>query len=120
MMASGSAHTRHYLELTLLKIRRKGKAQNRNRHRQLRVCFGNAFGSDAGVKHFGRTEKHARPHTIYVLPDGQNMTALAEIPAGTHSANLAGYQVPFGSFLYVRAVAKPGLMNHSSGPVAVK
>ena len=58
-------------------------------------------------------------YNVYVSSDGQNMSPLGEVPAGTHSMNLSGYQLPPGQVaLYVEAVGQPGMMNHLSGPAS--
>jgi hypothetical protein len=60
-------------------------------------------------------------YVIEASSDGQKLMPLEEIPAGTHSVNLSSYNFPAGTYtFYVNAVGKPGLLNHMSGPVAMK
>ncbi len=59
-------------------------------------------------------------YVIYVSQDGQNLMPLAEAPAGDHSMDLSGYAFPGGTYkVYVKAIAKPGLLNQMSGAVTL-
>ena len=57
-------------------------------------------------------------YVIYVSQDGQNLMPLAEAPAGDHTMDLSGYAFASGTYkIYVKAIAKPGLLNQTSGAV---
>ncbi len=59
-------------------------------------------------------------YNVHVSQDGQNLMPIMEVPAGTHSVNLGGYNFAPGTYtLYVQAISKPGLLNHMSGAVAM-
>jgi len=60
-------------------------------------------------------------YMVYVSSDGQNLMPLMDVPTGSYSINLSGYAFQPGNYtLYVQAVAKPGLLNHMSGAVALQ
>ena len=45
---------------------------------------------------------------------------LAETPAGDHTMDLSGYSFASGTYkIYVKAIAKPGLLNQVSGAVTL-
>ena len=57
-------------------------------------------------------------YTIYISTDGQNLMALTTVAAGIHALDLAPFGLASGNYtLYVKAVGKPSLLNHISGPV---
>ncbi len=57
-------------------------------------------------------------YTVYISTDGQNLMALATAIAGIHALDLAPFGLASGNYtLYVKAVGKPSLLNHISGPV---
>jgi len=57
-------------------------------------------------------------YVIYVSQDGQNLMPLAEAPSGDHTMDLSGYAFASGTYkIYVKAIAKPGLLNQTSGAV---
>jgi hypothetical protein len=57
---------------------------------------------------------------IYISQDGQNLMPLAEAPAGDHTMDLSGYSFASGTYkIYVKAIAKPGLLNQVSGAVTL-
>jgi hypothetical protein len=59
-------------------------------------------------------------YAIYVSQDGQNLMPLAEALAGDHTMDLSGYNFSSGTYkIYVKAVAKPGLLNQMSGAVTL-
>ncbi len=65
-------------------------------------------GSEGTVDHY----------TPYISIDGQNLMKLADVPAGTHSANLGSYGFASGTYtVYVKAVGKPSMLNHMSQAV---
>jgi hypothetical protein len=48
--------------------------------------------------------------------DGENLMALSDVPAGTHTLDLSGYHFAAGSYkVYVKAVGKPSIKNQMSG-----
>jgi len=59
-------------------------------------------------------------YVIYISQDGQNLMPLAEAPAGDHTMDLSGYSFSSGTYeIYVKAIAKPGLLNQMSGAVTL-
>jgi hypothetical protein len=59
-------------------------------------------------------------YAIYVSQDGQNLMPLSEAPAGDHTMDLSGYNFSSGTYkIYVKAVAKPGLLTQMSGAVTL-
>ena len=59
-------------------------------------------------------------YVIYISQDGQNLMPLAEAPAGDHTMDLSGYSFASGTYkIYVKAIAKPGLLNQMSGAVTL-
>ena len=59
-------------------------------------------------------------YNIHVSVDGQNLMPIMEVPAGTHSVNMSGYNFAPGTYtLYVQAIGKPGLLNHMSAAVTM-
>jgi hypothetical protein len=59
-------------------------------------------------------------YVIYVSQDGQNLMPLAEAPAGDHTMDLSGYSFASGTYkLYVKVIAKPGLLNQMSAAVTL-
>jgi hypothetical protein len=58
-------------------------------------------------------------YTAFISPDGQNLTELANIPAGTHVLNLQNFAFPSGKYkVFVKAVGKPFMDNHMSAAAA--
>ena len=54
-------------------------------------------------------------YAIFISADGQNLMSLGDIPTGTYSFDLSGYQFLAGNYsLYVKAVAKPSITNKMS------
>ena len=54
-------------------------------------------------------------YTVYISADGQNLMPLADVPTGTYSYDLSGYQFMAGNYsLFVKAVAKPSVTNKMS------
>jgi hypothetical protein len=59
-------------------------------------------------------------YVIYISQDGQNLMPLAEAPAGDHTMDLSGYSFASGTYkIYVKAIAKPGLLNQLSAAVTL-
>src|SRR5262249_11876025 len=57
-------------------------------------------------------------YTVFISTDGQNLMPLQDVAAGTHSLNLCQFNIPQGSYtLYVKAVGKPSITNHMTGPI---
>jgi hypothetical protein len=55
-------------------------------------------------------------YTPYISVDGENLMALSDVPAGTHTLDLSGYHFAAGSYkVYVKAVGKPSIKNQMSG-----
>ncbi|HWC18893.1 MAG TPA: PKD domain-containing protein, partial [Terriglobales bacterium] len=63
-------------------------------------------GSEATIDHY----------TIFSSNDGQNLTKLADVPAGTHSLDLSQFKLTSAS-LYIKANGKPSIRNVMSAPV---
>ncbi len=58
-------------------------------------------------------------YTVFISKDGQNLMALANVPAGTHALDLSQYGLAAGNYtLYVQAVGKPSIQNKMSPPVS--
>jgi hypothetical protein len=56
--------------------------------------------------------------TVYISLDGQNLMPLQDLGSGTRSLDLTRFNLAPGNYvLYVRAVAKPGILNKMSAPV---
>ncbi len=59
-------------------------------------------------------------YVIYISQDGQNLMPLAEAATGDHTMDLSGYSFASGTYkIYVKAIAKPGLLNQMSGAVTL-
>jgi len=65
-------------------------------------------------------EKTIDHYTVWSSSDGQNFNHIADVAAGTHSADLSPANIGAGSGIrvYVQAVGKPSMSNHLSVPVA--
>lgn len=60
-------------------------------------------------------------YEIFASTDGKNLAKIAELPAKEHDVELKEIRLPAGAYtFFVRAVAKPSLMNHMSNGVAVE
>src|SRR5207302_7605475 len=58
-------------------------------------------------------------YTVFISSDGQNLMPLQQVAAGTHTLSLSQYSFDPGSYqLFVKAVGKPVLLNHTSAAVA--
>ncbi|HVH87474.1 MAG TPA: PKD domain-containing protein [Terriglobales bacterium] len=66
-------------------------------------------GSEATIDHY----------TVFSSNDGQNLTKLAAVPAGTHAFDLSSSKLTSAS-LYVKATGKPSIRNVMSAPVAFR
>jgi PKD repeat protein len=54
-------------------------------------------------------------YNVFISTDGQNLMKLAQVAAGTHSLNLAQYNLAAGNYvLYVQAYGKASVLNHMS------
>jgi PKD domain-containing protein len=67
----------------------------------------------------GGSESTIDHYTVFSSTDGQNLTKLADVPAGTHSFDLSSSQLTSAS-LYVKATGKPSIRNVMSAPVAYR
>lgn len=71
--------------------------------------FAPSFSSAAGDE---RTIDH---YQVFISKDGQNLMKLTQLPAGSRSLNVSSYGLAAGSYkLYVKMVAKPGILNRMS------
>ena len=66
-------------------------------------------GSEATIDHY----------TVFSSSDGQNLTKLSDVPAGTHSFDLSSSKLTSQS-LYIKAIGKPSIRNVMSAPVAFR
>jgi PKD repeat protein len=58
-------------------------------------------------------------YQVFASQDGQNLMAVQQVAAGTHAADLSALGLPAGSYsFFVKAVAKPTLLNHMSSAVS--
>lgn len=58
-------------------------------------------------------------YTVFSSNDGQNLTKLADVPAGTHTFDLSSSKLSSAS-LYIKATGKPSIRNVMSAPVAFR
>lgn len=57
-------------------------------------------------------------YTVFVSLDGANLMPLTDVAAGTHALDLSTFGLDPGAYtLYVKAVGKPSLFNHTSQAV---
>jgi len=55
-------------------------------------------------------------YAVFISPDRETLTQVAEVPVSEHTFDLASLQLPVGTYhVYVQAVGKPGLLNHMAG-----
>lgn len=66
-------------------------------------------GSEATIDHY----------TVFSSNNGQNLTKLGDVPAGTHTFDLSSSNLSSAS-LYVKATGKPSIRNVMSAPVAFR
>lgn len=86
------------------------------------TCLSVNAGVSGGVLNFapsgaGNESLTVDHYTVYASTDGQNLTKLADLPAGSRSLNLASYGIAPGTIVYVKMQAKPGFLNRMSGAV---
>lgn len=67
----------------------------------------------------GGSENTIDHYIVFSSADGQNLTNLGNVPAGTHSFDLSSLKSGSAS-LYVKAVGKPSIRNVMSAPVAFR
>ena len=67
----------------------------------------------------GGSENTIDHYIVFSSTDGQNLTNLGSVPAGTHSFDLSSLKLGSAS-LYVNAVGKPSIRNVMSAPVAFR
>jgi hypothetical protein len=65
----------------------------------------------------GASESTISQYTVYASVDGQNLSKLANVPAGTHSLSLAQFNLPSPVSLFVQAVGQSSIRNVMSAPV---
>ena len=68
----------------------------------------------------GGNENTIDHYTVFASTDGQNLAALGNVPAGTHSLSLSQFSLPSAYILYVQAVGKPSIQNKMSAAIAVR
>ena len=57
-------------------------------------------------------------YVVYISPDGESLMNLASVPAGTHTLNLAPYNLPHTTYqLFVQAVGVPSVQNVMSSSI---
>lgn len=67
----------------------------------------------------GGQENTIDHYTVFISNDGQNLMKVQDVPAGTHSLDLAPSNFVGGNYtLYVKAVGQPSILNKMSGPVS--
>lgn len=67
----------------------------------------------------GGPESTVDHYTVFSSTDGQNLSKLADVPAGTHSVDLSTFNLGAGTVsLLVKATGKPSIQNKMSSPVA--
>jgi hypothetical protein len=57
-------------------------------------------------------------YTVFISEDGNQLMPLTDVSTGNHSLNLDSYSLKGKYTLYVKAVGKPMLRNHTSEPVS--
>lgn len=66
----------------------------------------------------GGNENTVDHYTVYLSTDGVNLSKLTDVPAGTHSIDLAQWTLSSSTYLiYVQAVGKPSIQNKMSTPI---
>ena len=68
----------------------------------------------------GGNENTIDHYTVFASTDGQNLAALGNVPAGTHSLSLSQFSLPTAYTLYVKAVGRPSIQNKMSPAIAVR
>jgi hypothetical protein len=56
-------------------------------------------------------------YVVYSSTDGQNLTKVTDLPAGSRSVDLAGEGVAHGTSVYVKMQSKPGFLTRVAGPL---
>jgi len=60
-------------------------------------------------------------YAVFASTDRRNLTKVMELPVKEHNVDLKRLQLPAGQYtIYVKAVARPSLMNHMSNPVDIR
>ncbi len=60
-------------------------------------------------------------YTVFSSTDGQSLTKLADLPAGTHSLDLSQFNLTSGTFtLFVKATGKPSIQNKMSPAIVFR
>lgn len=69
----------------------------------------------------GGPESTIDHYTVFESTDGQNLTKLADVPAGTHSLDLGPFNLTSGPFmLYVKATGRPSIQNKMSPAIVFR
>lgn len=68
----------------------------------------------------GASESTIHHYTVFASTDGQNLTKLADVPAGTHSLNLSNFGLPSPVILFLKAVGQSSIRNVMSAPVVMR
>src|SRR5262249_16230402 len=66
------------------------------------------------------SESTIHHYAVFASTDGQNLTKLADVPAGTHSLNLRSFGLPSPVILFVKAVGQSSIKNVMSAPVVMR
>ena len=83
-------------------------------------CFGvtTSVSGDALNWTISGDESTIDHYTAFISSDGTNLMSLGDFPAGTRTVNLAAFGFDSGTYsVYVKAVAKPSILNHMSAAV---
>jgi hypothetical protein len=68
----------------------------------------------------GGPENTVDHFSVFASTNGQNLTKLADVPAGQHSIDLRRFNLPSPVSLFVKAVGQPSIRNTMSAPVVMK
>lgn len=67
----------------------------------------------------GGNENTIDHYTVFLSTDGNNLAKLADVPAGTHTYDLASLSLPPATYsIYIKATGKPSFQNKMSPPLA--
>jgi hypothetical protein len=67
----------------------------------------------------GGSESTIDHYTVFASTDGQNLTTLADVPAGQHGIDLRPFNLPSPVELFVKAVGRSSIHNTMSAPVTM-
>jgi len=58
-------------------------------------------------------------YKVFISKDGQHLMKIAQVPAGQHAMNMCSFPLAARAYtLYVKAIGKPSLANHTSAAVS--